>query len=137
MTLPRRAGDLETLDRDTCLERLAGSEVGRLAFVRDDGHPSIVPVNHVLHDGTLYFRTDPGSKLGAAAVGAPVAYEVDGDLTRSGGWSVVVHGHAHIVTDEAVREELHNLPFTPWTEPDERPFWVEVALDEVGGRAVR
>lgn len=133
---PRRSGDIEPIDRVACLRYLAEASVGRLAFVHD-GRTTILPVNHVVHDGALYFRTAPGGKLGAAADGTDVAFEVDGDLDRSGGWSVVIHGHARIVTDADVAEALHNLPFSPWVEPDERMFWVEVALEEVSGRRIR
>jgi nitroimidazol reductase NimA-like FMN-containing flavoprotein (pyridoxamine 5'-phosphate oxidase superfamily) len=62
-----------------CVDLLAQHSLGRLAFVGKVGvMPLIIPVNYMVDGETLVFRTDPGSKLTAAILGAPVAFEVDG-----------------------------------------------------------
>lgn len=135
--LPNRPGDLEPIDPTAALELLGTVPVSRIAFVHA-GRPTIRPINHVLHDGALYFRSAAGSTLGAAASDAPVAVEADdSDPERQGGWSVIVEGHARIVTDEALLEQLHALPYEPWADPDGRSFWVQVHLEGVSGRRVR
>lgn len=136
MNLPPRPGDLVDLDRERCIELLGSAEIVRIAFVTERG-PTVLPVNHLLHGDALYFRTAPGSKLGTAAADQPVAVEADGGepATRTG-WSVVVHGHASIVTDEAVTTALYDEPFEPWALPGDRTFWVRVGLDDVSGRAI-
>lgn len=132
-----RPGLLVAIGEPRCLELLATAEVVRVAFTTHEG-PTIVPVNHLLHDGAVYFRTAPGSKLGAAAAAGPVALEADHwDAATRTAWSVVAHGHATIVTTAADVEALLALPFDPWVEPGERPFWVRVSLESLSGRELR
>lgn len=131
-----RPGDLLALDRQRCVELLEQATFVRVAFIHD-GEPTILPVNHLLHAGAVYFRTAPGSKLGTAAADAAVAIEADdGDATTRTGWSVVAHGHASIVTDEAETEQLHAYNFEPWALPDVRAFWVRVDIDDISGRDI-
>ena len=72
-----------------------------------------MPVNYVLDAEAPVFRTDPGSKLDAAAESAPVAFEVDAaeEVIRTG-WSVF-RGALAEVTDRRIRI-LDDLPFTWW-----------------------
>ncbi len=136
MERPPRPGDLAPLEREDCVDRLGAAEYVRVAFTADDA-PTVMPVNHVLHDGAIYFRTAPGSKLGTAAAGGLVAVEADdGDVQRRIGWSVVAHGHASIVTDDEVIETLHAMPFEPWALPDDRSFWIRVDVHDISGREI-
>lgn len=67
--------------------------VGRLAVSTDDG-ADIFPITHHVHEGAVYFRTAPGTKLAAVVANPRVAFEADG--TRDDRpWSVVVRGVAH------------------------------------------
>lgn len=135
-TVQSQPGDLLTLDRERCVELLAASTMIRVAFVAG-GEPTILPVNHLLHGEAVYFRTAPGSKLGTAAAGGRVALEADhGDPATRTGWSVVAHGRASIVTDEAEVEALHAYSFEPWALPDARAFWVRVDVDDISGREI-
>jgi uncharacterized protein len=63
----------------------------------------------VVYDDMVVFRTDPGSKLDAAAERELVAFDVDAadEATRTG-WSVVVRGALAEVSDPG------DLPFTWW-----------------------
>jgi uncharacterized protein len=134
--VPPRPGDLAPIEREQCLELLRGASFVRVAFVTPQG-PTVLPVNHLLHDDALYFRTAPGSKLGTAAAGERVAIEADSgdDRTRTG-WSVLVHGNASIVNDPELIEQLHATPFEPWALPADQAFWVRVELERVGGRRI-
>jgi hypothetical protein len=52
--------------------------------------PLILPVNYLLLGNEVAFRTDPGSKLRAAVINTPVAFEVAGvDPQPEVGWSVL------------------------------------------------
>ena len=131
-----RPAELVAIDEDEARRLLAAAPVVRVAFATPHG-PDVLPVNHVVHDGVVYFRTTAGSKLGTAAAGEPVALEADdADRERRLGWSVVAHGHATIVTDPALEERLLALEFDPWLDPSARPFWVRVALEHVTGRRI-
>lgn len=129
---------LEVLDKDTCWELLEGEPVGRIGF-GDGTQPVILPVNHAVHDGNIYFRTASGSKLDFArrTPGAPVAFEVDAyDAAERVGWSVLVKGTAHPVTDGVLQERLGRLPLTPWAETASRDEWIEIQPDTITGRRV-
>jgi len=124
------------IDRAESAELLARAPYVRIGVLTEHG-PTILPVNHVVHRDAVFFRTSPGSKLGAAARGGRVAVEADGgDVATRVGWSVVGHGTASIVTDEALLEELMALDFEPWTLPDASVFWIRIDLDDLDGRRI-
>lgn len=91
---------------------LADTTFGRLA-VSVANVPYIFPINVVSFRGGLLFRTAPGTKLSAVAVGNPVTFEVD-EVGTTGGWSIIVIGtatqlvHANDVA-EADRSGLNPL----------------------------
>lgn len=136
MTQPPRPGDLATIDDDECVRLLGAAPWVRVAFIAD-GVPEVLPVNVLVRDDGIYFRTATGSKLGTAAAAGAVTVQADGgdEHTRIG-WSVVVHGHASIVTDQDVEEALLALPFEPWALPDDRDFWVRVDMASMSGRRI-
>ncbi|WP_227999597.1 pyridoxamine 5'-phosphate oxidase family protein [Nocardia australiensis] len=91
------------LDRDEAIRLLAGAAFGRVVFTRD-ALPAIRPVNHLVeHDGRIIIRTRLTSRLTSAIRPQPpivVAYEADDiDTVSHIGWTVVVTGFAHAVTD--------------------------------------
>jgi uncharacterized protein len=132
---PRPGGMLE-LDREECVQRLNDAPWARIAFTTDSG-PRILPINHLVMDDTVFFRTSPGSKLASAVRGAPVALEVDGvDAASRLGWSVVAYGRSSIVHDEGLIEKLMLQPFEPWTLPEDKAFWVKVEVDDITGRTI-
>lgn len=113
---------------------LAGEAVSRVGLNGEDG-PEVLPVNHLVVDGIVYFRTAPGTKLAAAAAGDRVVVEADHyDAGSHAGWSVVAKGTARIVTDEDELERVLAIDFEPWAAPDIREFWVAVDPDAVTGR---
>lgn len=132
----RRLRDLVPIPEAECWGLLAEAPLARIGFSTDGG-PDVLPVNHLVHDGRLVFRSAPGSKLGVAAAGSTVAIEVDEyDPESHTGWSVVAYGHAHIVTEPEHLSELHSIDFAPWTSPDLRDLWIEVDVERISGRRV-
>jgi nitroimidazol reductase NimA-like FMN-containing flavoprotein (pyridoxamine 5'-phosphate oxidase superfamily) len=88
---------LGELPRTRCIELLGQAHLGRVG-VSIDALPAIFPVFVTLIDGTIVFRTVPGTKLAAALAGAIVAVEVDAyDAATGEGWSVLVRGVAREV----------------------------------------
>ncbi|MFE4592501.1 pyridoxamine 5'-phosphate oxidase family protein [Streptomyces laurentii] len=108
------------LDGDEALRLLSGVPLGRIVFTRQ-ALPAIRPVNHLVDGGDIIIRTHEGAALTlqaqqAGARGVVVAYEADDiDLTARLGWSVVVTGYCHLVTDpeEAAR---YRAILKPWTD---------------------
>jgi nitroimidazol reductase NimA-like FMN-containing flavoprotein (pyridoxamine 5'-phosphate oxidase superfamily) len=103
------------LGSDECLELLASVPVGRVG-VTIDALPAVLPVNFVVWQGAIVFRTVPGTKLDAAAAGEVVAFEADAWASpdRPEAWSVLVRGVAREVTDPAELAVLLELPLDSW-----------------------
>jgi nitroimidazol reductase NimA-like FMN-containing flavoprotein (pyridoxamine 5'-phosphate oxidase superfamily) len=121
-----------------CVDLLGQHSLGRLAFVDKVGvMPLIIPVNYVIDRDTVVFRSDPGSTLTAAILGAPVAFEVDGgfDEQNHTGWSVVVHGHARAITDPDEKVRLQQLPLDPWA-PGAKTHFVRIEAGVISGRRI-
>lgn len=126
----------ESLDREECIRLLAyESFVGRVGFVHD-GKPQILPVNYLAEEGSIVFCTAPGTLLAGLGDSAQVAFEVDSSrpLFHSG-WSVVVHGTAHEVTDERELDLLRRGPLRSWAAPASGR-WVRVSIDDISGRRI-
>jgi uncharacterized protein len=127
----------EELSEAECTELLAGGHFGRLGVVAD-GAVSIFPVNYVFADGRVAIRTDPGTKLSAAAL-ARVAFEIDevDEPTRTG-WSVLLRGTGYDVTDsiDTASEQVRHFPVDTWV-PGERANWLRVEPTSITGRRIR
>ena len=126
---------IEVIDRQECLELLAGGEIGRLAVV-DHGHPVILPVNYALDGEAIVFQTAAGTTLDAPTRGGPVAFEVDeSDRAARSAWSVVVTGWARVVSEPAAIERMESLGLSPWSE-HEKTHWVTIHPERVSGRRI-
>ncbi|MBB2892735.1 pyridoxamine 5'-phosphate oxidase family protein [Flexivirga oryzae] len=122
----------QILTSDQCLALLGVAPVGRLGVVVG-GRPEIYPVNHVLHEGDILFRTGSGTKLDGA-VGQPVAFEVDGyDIVAQTAWSVLVTGVAEEVSRVHELLDLMRLPVFPW-EPGAKPHLIRIRPEAITGR---
>ena len=124
---------IEILDDDTCWNYLRGASVGRLA-VDVGGQPDIFPINYLVHEGSLFFRTAAGTKLAAAVLMGHVALEIDGfEPHGRTAWSVVVKGRAHEVERMQELFEAEDLPIFPWAATP-KPSIVRVDPARVTGR---
>jgi uncharacterized protein len=116
---------------------LTTEEVGRVAFVDDDGYPVVLPVNYRLEGDLVLFRTGAGSKLDHVPL-RPVAFEAD-HLAPSAhaGWSVLVQGRGADVTTSLgpVYERLRALPLEFWA-PGPRDHWLAIEMQRISGRKV-
>lgn len=119
------------LTREECLHLLRSSPWGRIAVIAGD-RPQIFPVNHVMHDDAILFRTGSGTKLEYAR-DALVAFEVDGVGQTTGvAWSVQVSGRATEITD--LREILALMPqLAAPMESGAKPHVVRLDIDELSG----
>jgi uncharacterized protein len=106
---------IEELAPAECLRLLASVTVGRVG-VTIDALPAVLPVNFVMSEGAVVFRTVPGTKLDAATAGAVVAFEADdhGTADAPGGWSVLVRGIARELTLPSELAKARALPLEPW-----------------------
>ena len=126
-------GDLEHLSPERCWELLGTSEVGRLA-VCTGGYPDIFPINYVVDDRSIVFRSAEGTKLAAAVLGRAVAFEVDEyDPDDGWAWSVVAKGPAIELGPVVDLFAEADLPPFPW-HASSTPRYVRIRPTEVTGR---
>jgi nitroimidazol reductase NimA-like FMN-containing flavoprotein (pyridoxamine 5'-phosphate oxidase superfamily) len=131
-----RHAELAALGEAECRRRLGTHGVGRIAVTTADG-PTVLPVNYTVVDGTIAFRTAPGTAP-TEAVGRRIAFEVDHiDEAMSRGWSVLVRGTArHPEDPDTVRRLTERAYSAPWAGGP-RELWVCVDAEEITGREIR
>lgn len=123
---------LRALTRDQCLALLPTVAVGRIG-VSIDALPVVLPVNFVLVDDWIVFRTVPGTKLDAAMKRAVVAFEADDHAPDgSWGWSVLMRGYAHDKGDGSFTHGIGSL--RAWAFPGQANHVVAVEATMVSGR---
>lgn len=131
MSSPGRA--LRELSRDESVALLETVPVGRVG-VSIDALPVILPVNFIVVDRCIIFRTVPGTKLDAAMVRSVAAFEADDHAADgSWGWSVLVRGYAHDMKDGSAIAEAALL--RAWAFPrGEANHVVGIEMTMVSGR---
>ena len=128
---PAADGVLEVLGRNECLELLATRSVGRLAVARGREAPLVVPVNYVVDEEAILFRTGYGTKLRAVAA-SPVSFQVDWvDLLSGVGWSVLISGRGQEIRARDARSPLPE----PWVS-DDKPYLVRLSIGRITGRRI-
>ncbi len=127
---------LEHLGGDECNELIEPGGVGRVVFVGNEG-PMALPVNFRMLDGDIVFRTEPTSGLIPSLGQDRVSFEVDHlDEALAEGWSVLVRGSGHAVSDPGELEQVSQLPITPWAAGP-RDVYVRIVPAETTGRRIR
>ena len=127
---------LRTLSPAECFDLLEPGGIGRIGFTCADGI-MMLPVNFAVAGKTIIFRTAPDTLL-ALFADAQVSFEADRiDEARHEGWSVLVHGHAHKVTDEREVKHLEDgTHLEPWAG-GARDVYVRIAPIRISGRRVQ
>ena len=127
---------LRTLSPAECFDLLEPGGIGRVGFACADGI-MMLPVNFAMTGKTIVFRTAPDTLL-ALYANAQVSFEVDRlDEELREGWSVLVQGHAHKVTDE--REVKHvedGTRLEPWAG-GARDVYVRIMPTRISGRLIK
>lgn len=125
---------IAALTVDECIALLKTEALGRLVYLTG-GKPQIRPLNYVVHQGSVTFRTGYGGLLDTIHQ-QPVLFEVDhSDTTTHTGWSVIVNGVAEEIwrTDELsiVRE----TGLRPWA-PGDRDHYLRILPTAITGRRI-
>lgn len=126
---------LELLTEEEAWALVQEEDLGRIG-VSMSALPAIFPVNYVVLDGAVLFRTSPGSKLSAASANAIVAFQVDHhDRRDRSGWSVLIIGLAEVVHDVGVAARASAAGLEPYAD-GRRGNLVRVRPELVSGRRV-
>ena len=129
---PKLNSGLIELDRSECLHLVGQENVGRLGIIVD-GRPEIHPVNFAVAGEEILIRSDQGPKLFSALAG-PVVFEVDRvDPVDRTGWSVMIHGTAHLTSGRARGSALQNRVLKTWREAD-LPQLLRIVPNAITGR---
>lgn len=125
---------ISILSASECWELLSSAPLGRL-ITNVDGQPEVFPVNFVVQNRTVLFRTAEGTKLVSTVINDHVLFEADGyDAVE--GWSVVVKGSARVVrTDEDIAE-AERAGLLSWTSTEKQHFVRIRPLNITGRRFV-
>jgi PPOX class probable F420-dependent enzyme len=101
------------MDRETMRGLVSPAPVGRLATVRRDGRPHVVPICFVVTDDVVYSAVDDKPKrhrhlqrvsnIRATGTASLLVDEYDGDWSRL--WWVRLDGRARLVDDAAEAEQ--------------------------------
>jgi nitroimidazol reductase NimA-like FMN-containing flavoprotein (pyridoxamine 5'-phosphate oxidase superfamily) len=129
------------LSESECWALLRSVDVGRLAAPTSDGGADIVPVNHVVDQGSIVFRSALGTKLTLALDAAEVAFEADNAADRAADqhddpWSVVLHGPAELIAHRTDVIDSFELLVTPWHDSP-KPYFVRLTPHTISGRRFR
>jgi len=122
---------ISILSETECWSLLSSVALGRLV-TSVDGHPEIFPVNFVVQHKTVLFRTAEGTKLVSTAINDRVLFEAD-DHGATGGWSVIVRGHARVLRTHEDIADAEHAQLLPWTATTKQHF-VRVRPLSVTGR---
>jgi len=127
---------LRTLSPAECFDLLEPGGIGRVGFTSADGI-MMLPVNFALTEKTIIFRTAPDTLL-ALYSAAQVSFEADRlDEALHAGWSVLVQGRAHQVTDEREVKRLQNRThLQPWAA-GARDVYVRITPTRISGRHIQ
>lgn len=123
---------LEELTVEESWRLAADTQISRIGWNGPRG-PVVLPVNHLVHEKSVWIRTSAHSSMAEQIDESAVALLVD-DLAPDThvGWSVQFKGRAEILyhddqIPDAVKD-LHTWPAGP------RPLWVRLHPKEVTGR---
>ncbi|MGG5175916.1 pyridoxamine 5'-phosphate oxidase family protein [Pseudarthrobacter sp. J1763] len=124
--------NIERLSPEECWDLLGSTTVGRLAVIVDN-HPEIFPVNYVLDQNSIVFRTASGTKLWAT-LSDPCAFEIDGyDPHTEQAWSVVARGKSELMLDHGEKANADELHLEPW-QPGRKNHYLRLNLEAISGR---
>ncbi len=135
-TSPPTRPTLGTLDREACAALIATGGVGRVVFHEPRG-PVAFPMNFRMLDGDVVLRAAPSAALMESLGQGQVSFEVDHiDEALGEGWSVLITGAGHVITDPAERQMAQALGVSPWAGGD-RDVYVRIVANDVTGRRIR
>ena len=131
----------QSLEEAECLRLIAAGGVGRIGYTGRFG-PTILPVNFVLHEQTIVFRTGQDSPMGQdlrtgiADAEYKVAFEVDeiNPATKEG-WSILIQGSAHHVDSAGELAEAQQSGVQAWPG-GAKDLFIRIVPDRITGRRI-
>ena len=119
------------LGEDESWDLLSSVALGRYV-TSIEGRPEIFPVNFVVQNRTVLFRTAEGTKLFGTVVNTQALFEAD-DHNVAEGWSVILRGTAHVLATSREIDEAERAGLYPWIATEKLRF-VRVTPTAITGR---
>lgn len=120
------------LTDDECWQVLRDSGIGHLALRAHPVGVDIMPINYLIADRQLFFRSGPGTKLKNLVRHPHVAVQVE--RLQNGSWfSVVLKGEAMRLGSDDDIERSGVLDLIP-AQPEEKFNYVRIIPDAISGR---
>jgi len=127
-------GPISVLDDSEAWNLLSSVALGRLV-TSFGGLLEIFPVNFVVQNGGVLFRTAEGTKLFTTVMNEKVLFEAD-DHTADEGWSVILRGTARMLNSADEIHEAEQAGLIPWVATEKLRF-VRVTPSEISARHFR
>lgn len=130
--------EVEELSTSTCWTLLRRANVGRIALHGADDEIEIFPVNFIVDQESIVFKTGAGTKRSLADQHRRAAFEADDfDFYDGTVWSVVLRGVPNVIQHhhDAVIAAF-DLQIRPW-QVGHKTTYVRLAPDVVTGRRFR
>jgi uncharacterized protein len=122
------------LGPDRCLELLASCQVETVGTSMS-ALPVMLPVNYIVFDDDVLFRTAAGTKLDAEVRGSVVAFEVDSyDPDGGAGWSVLLVGKASEINHQVKLERAKGAGMSRWPGAEGPLHYVHIKAERISGR---
>jgi nitroimidazol reductase NimA-like FMN-containing flavoprotein (pyridoxamine 5'-phosphate oxidase superfamily) len=128
---PMANDPVTVLDDAAAWNLLSSVALGRLV-TSFGGQLEIFPVNFVVQNHTVLFRTAEGTKLFTTVMNDKVLFEAD-DHTVAEGWSVIVRGTAALLSSAEDIHQADQAGLMPWV-PTEKLRYVRVTPTEISAR---
>ena len=125
----------EQLNAEECWALMAGQTTGRIGFLHD-GLVTIFPLNCIVHDRAVYFRTAAEGVIATSQL-ERAAFQLDhlDTVTRSG-WTILVNGSLERISDPELLKTLWgSRADEPWA-PGQRNVFFGIAVQKISGRRV-
>ncbi|WP_426995934.1 pyridoxamine 5'-phosphate oxidase family protein [Pseudarthrobacter sp. N5] len=121
---------------DQCWDLLRSETTGRFGFVRD-GRVMILPVNYLVHNKAIYFRTSPDGIISDAVPHQQSSFQVDDARpARSEGWSVLASGpSSRVMEPELLTDLWGQIMPEPWGG-GARNLFIRIDAATLTGRGV-
>ncbi|HME47846.1 pyridoxamine 5'-phosphate oxidase family protein [Mycobacterium sp.] len=125
---------ITALSEEESWQLLTSVALGRLVTLLA-GEPEIFPVNFVVQNRTVLFKTAEGTKLFSTVVNHRVVFEAD-EHGADQGWSVIVRGRVRVLRTSAEIAEAEQAALLPWTATP-KTHYVRVIPAQITGRRFR
>lgn len=127
---------LDSLDPESCAALISDGGIGRVVFHAPRG-PVALPVNFRVLNGEVIFRTGASTSLVQSTKEGHLAFEVDHiDDALNEGWSVLISGDAHVISDPDELSMAKATGVTPWAGGT-KDVYFRVVPKEITGRRIR